>query len=147
MYGQLYMVHIEVCIIEAAAHHYPANESLQATQYKKDDNGNNHLLIKVSLQQKVYETNGKYYSQHTRPKAMKPLPEKYKLEITQRKIAVEIFILAYVLVAVEGLVPFFFIERGYCTHYRFPFGDGKAGACEPRDTAKQCLHNDHKNTQ
>ncbi len=59
-------------------------------------------------------------------------------------MAIEVFILRDLLVAIKCFVPVVLIKWWQRAHYWFPLCDGKAGACEPGDTTHYKLNYDHQ---
>ena len=146
MEGELDVVYIQMAVVEAAGHHHPADEALQCAEQKEDDEGADHLPVEVVAHEEVHKPYQEHDAQHARPEAVQPLPEEDAFKVGEGVAAVHVFELAYLFVAVEGVVPLLGVERGQYTKDRVPLGDGKAGAGEAGDTAEQCLHNDHDDT-
>lgn len=140
------MVHIQVAVVEAAGHHHPPYEALQRAQQKEDDKGADHLPVEVVAHEKVYKPYQEDDAQHARPKAVQPLPKEEAFKVGEAIAAVHVFELAYLFVAIKGVVPMFGIERWQYPEDGVPLGDGEARAGEAGDTAQQRLDDDHDDT-
>ena len=146
MEGQLDVVYIQMAVVEAARHHHPAYEALQCAEQKEDNEGAYHLPVEIAAHEEVHKPYEEDDAQHTRPEAVQPLPEEDAFKVFEGVAAVHVFELAYLFVAIEGVVPLLGVERGQYAEDRVPLGDGKAGAGEAGNAAQQCLHNDHDDT-
>ena len=140
------MVYIQMAVVEAAGYHHPADEALQCAEQEENDERAYHLSVEIAAHKEVNEADHKHDAQHTRPEAMQPLPEEDALKVCECVAAVHVFELAYLFIAIEGVVPLLGVERGQYTEDRVPLGDGEAGAGEAGNAAKQGLHDDHDDT-
>jgi len=71
---------------KSAFHHDPADGSLDPSQQEEYDQRKDHILFKLSFQEKPDKADCKNDPHQARPKAVKPFPEENELEIGERKI-------------------------------------------------------------
>ena len=136
---ELNVVYIQMAVVEAAGYHHPADEALQCTQQKEDDERAYHLPVEIAAHEEVHKPYQEDDAQHARPEAVQPLPEEDTFKVCECVAAVHVFELAYLFVAIKGVVPLFGVERGQYPEDGVPLGDGEAGAGEAGNAAQQRL--------
>src|SRR5690606_24380862 len=97
----------------------------------------------MAVKSLLYDENDKgyekYHANQAGPKPVKPFPEEDEFKIRQLKMGVHIFKLCNLFVLIKCLIPFGFIHRWECAHYRCPFSDREPGTRKSGDAAEQHL--------